>query len=91
MNSVAAQIGGTDCHDVGTSHVLRLPLYLANSGVHGRVRTNALIVPHFLPSEAPCGNAIRPDCRRNDEPFRVVNQQRRKCIPRAFDDRLFAQ
>jgi hypothetical protein len=55
MMSRAAYFGGIDRHDVGASHVLRLPLYLAKSCVHGRVRTNALIVPHFLPSEARAG------------------------------------
>ena len=35
-------------------------------------------------------NAIRSDARRNDERFRVVNQQRWKCILGTLDDRLFA-
>jgi hypothetical protein len=55
MNWPAVHIDGMDWHDLGTPPVLRLPLDLANSCAHGRVRTNALIVPHLLPSEGPCG------------------------------------
>src|SRR5579859_1694326 len=38
-----------------TSRIRGLPLCPANSAAQTRVRTNALIVPHFLPFEGPCG------------------------------------